>query len=169
ETMKTTLGIGGPPNLWLEFDHTYKLNPAGWKTAVKTRQNSPDADCGVGLLVERDGNSVNVYAKVRFFNQLSGNYNLAVYVVESGMISSQTTPSGTDPNYEHNLVLRDEIANGSAWGMPLFTGSSVDEYQVTIEYIPGPGIDLDNVKYVAVIYEMDATGKPVSSPNSNTK
>ncbi len=165
ETMKSEFGIGGPPNLWIEFDNTYNLQPDGWKTAVKARQTETNPSCAVGLYKESDGSDIKVYAKVKFYETLSGTYNLAIYVTESGIIDTQTG-STTPSAHDHKEVLRGEITADSPWGVSMFSGSSPGEYTKEFTYTPS-GVDVNNIKFVAVVYKMDA-GKPVESPNSNS-
>jgi hypothetical protein len=171
-TMKTTFGVGGPPNLWIEFDNQYKLNPTGWQNAIKSRQQQTSPTCAVALNKVIDGNTATVYVKLKFYTPQSGTYNLAIYAAENGIVHSQEilTGTGTDPNFVHNRVIRAEITsnNASAWGVQLFNGtSSSTEYTFTYTYTPGSGITLANVSFVAVIYKM-VSGIPTESPNSNT-
>ena len=168
DDIKSDLGVGGTPGLWIDFDSQYSNIPTSWKNAIKSRQAGTNAPCGVALKVEKNGNSATIYAKVRFFTPTTGNYNIAVYVVESGLVAQQSTPSGSDPNYVHNYVLRDEATGGNTYGSLLFNGSSADVYQVTVNYTASPEINMNNVKFVAVIYEMNGA-TPVSSPNSDMK
>ncbi len=165
--IKTQYAIGGPPNLWVEFDNTYNLQPTGWTNAVKTRQSSTSA-CGVNLNKVLDGNTYKVYVKAKFFSTLTGTYNLAVYAIENGIVANQTTMTASDPNFVHNQVLRGEITNDSPWGKQIFSGTSATDYQYEYTYTPASGVNINQVSFVAVVYRMDA-GKPVESLNSNTK
>ncbi|MFC2111365.1 Omp28-related outer membrane protein [Bacteroidota bacterium] len=165
ETLKTEFGIGGPPNLWIEFDNSYNLQPDGWKSAVKARQSGTNPSCAVGLYKENDGSNIKVYAKVKFYSTLSGTYNLAIYVTESGIIESQTG-STTPNNHDHKEVLRGEVTANSPWGVQMFTGSSPEEFTKEFSYTPS-GVDVSNIKFVAVVYKMD-NGKPIESTNSNS-
>lgn len=167
DTLKKKYGIGGPPNLWIEFDNTYNLQPAGWKTAIKARQVGVST-CGVEMNKVKEGNTYKVYTKVKFFTPQTGTYNLAIYAVENGIVANQTTTSGSDPAFIHNDVLRAEITKNNAWGTELFNGSSQSDYKFTYTYTPAANVKIDKVKFVAVIYKMSGD-KPIASPNSNTK
>jgi hypothetical protein len=166
-TIKTGFGIGGPPNLWIECDNGYNLDPTGWKAAIKTKQTGTSV-CGIGLNKVISGNSYKVYIKVKFFTPQSGTYNLAVYAVENGKVSNQTTMTGSDPNFIHNQILRAEITNNTAWGTQLFNGASQStEYKYTYTYTPATGVNISNIKFVGVVYKMNG-GIPIGTPNSNT-
>lgn len=168
QTIKTQYGIGGPPNLWIEFNNAYNLMPSSWKNAIKTRQSQTAVSCGVGMYVETSGTTFTVYVKSKFFSTLSGTYNLAVYAIENGIVSPQShNIDGTINDYVHQRVLRTEITAGSPWGTQLFNGSSAPEYTQQFTYTAPSGVNAANVHFVAVIYQMSG-GVPISSPNSNT-
>ncbi len=166
KTMKDAFGIGGPPNLWIEFNNAYNLQPSGWENAIKTRQLQPNPSCGIGLDVKKEGSTFTIYAKVKFFSALSGTYNIAVYVAENDIVSNQAG-SSAGANHHHKMVLRGEATANTPWGTQMFNGASPGEYTKKFTYSPMPGINAGNLKFVAVVYEMNQ-GIPVSSPNSNT-
>lgn len=165
-TLKTTFGIGGPPNLWIEFNNDYNLQPAGWKNAIKARYGQPASSAGIGMVVENTGTTFTLKTKVKFFSALTGTYNLAVYVAENGIVAQQTG-SAAGANHVHKMALKGEASANTAWGTEMFTGASPAEYTNTFTYTATPGSKPENLKFVAVIYKMEG-GKPVSSPNSNT-
>lgn len=169
QTLKTQYGIGGPPNLWIEFNNMYNLQPSGWKNAIVNRQAETSVSCGVGMYVEQEGNTFTVYVKAKFFSSLSGTYNIAVYATENNIIASQVDyGSGTTiPSFNHKRVLRGEITADNAYGTQMFSGASPSEYTHSFTYTPASGVVASNVNFVAVIYEMSG-GVPISSPNSNT-
>jgi Outer membrane protein Omp28 len=162
-TLKTQYAIGGPPNVWIEFNNAYNLNPAGWKNAIVTRQAETSVTCGVGMYVEAEAGVYTVYVKANFFSTLSGTYNIAVYAVENHVTATQTGSTSD----QHERVLRGEITANDAYGTQMFSGSSPEEYTALFTYDPASHISASNVQFVAVIYEMSG-GVPVSSPNSNT-
>ncbi|PLW94143.1 MAG: hypothetical protein C0592_03905 [Marinilabiliales bacterium] len=168
-TLKSQYGIGGPPNLWIEFNNAYNLQPSGWKNAIVQRQAETSVTCGVGLYAEKVGDSFSVHVKVQFFSSLTGTYNLAVYAIENNIVASQVDyGSGTTiSNYNHMRVLRGEIVANNYFGGQMFSGTSPSEFTKSYSYTPDAGINSSNVHFVAVIYEMSG-GVPVSAPNSNT-
>lgn len=169
QTLKTQYGIGGPPNLWIEFNNAYNLMPSSWKNAIKTRQAQTAPKSGVGMYVEYASGKYTVYTKVKYFASLSGTYNLAIYATQNGIVNPQShNIDGTIANYVHNEVLRGEITANSPYGVQLFSGSSPStEYKATYTYTPPSSIPASNIHFVAVIYEMSG-GVPISTVNSNT-
>lgn len=164
KTMKDQFGIGGPPNLWIEFDNSYNLQPSGWESAIVSRQDETNPSCGIGFNVEKSGDDFTVDVKVEFFESLTGTYNLAIYVNESGIIANQ---SGSSSNHNHKHVLRGEITADDPWGVEIFSGSSPQEYTETFTFTADSNMDAANLSFVAVVYEMNGN-TPVASPNSNT-
>ncbi len=162
-TLKSEFGIGGPPNLWIEFNNAYNLNPSGWKSAIVTRQAETTVSCGVGMDKEISGNTVTLYVKAKFFSTLSGTYNLAVYAVENHVTATQ---SGMTSD-QHERVLRGEVTADDEYGVQMFSGTSPEEYTNTFTYTPAAGVEISNLQFVAVIYKME-NNKAVESPNSNT-
>lgn len=160
--LKNQFGIGGPPNLWIEFSNQFNLQPTGWKNAIVSRQAETNPSCGIGMSKEVSGGKATVYVKAKFFSSLTGTYNLAVYAVENEI---EATQSGGDNI--HYRVLRGEITADNAFGTEMFSGSSPGEFTATYTYTPASGVELSNVQFVAVIYKMEQ-GVPVESPNSNT-
>lgn len=165
ETIKSTFQIGGPPNLWIEFSNDYNLNPTGWVNAIKARQDESNPDCGIGMNVKQDGDKFTIDVRVKFFNSLSGTYNLAIYVSEDGIVENQ---SGGSSDYVHNHIFRGEVTNTDPWGVEMFSGSSPSDYTDSFTYTANNPVVADNVSFVAVVYEMNG-GVPVASVNSNTK
>jgi hypothetical protein len=163
KTLKDEYGIGGPPNLWIEFDNTYKLQPTGWKNAIVSRQAQTNVSCGIGMAKETSGGSIKVKVKVKFFSTLTGRYNLAVYAVENNVTANQ---SGSSDD-KHLRVLRGEIAANNAFGTQIFNGTSPEEYTNTFTFTPQSGVVPSNVQFVAVVYKM-VNNVPVESPNSKT-
>ncbi len=166
KTLKDDYGIGGPPNLWIEFNNSYNTNPTGWENAVKARQNEPGPKAGIGMSKKEEGSTITINARVKFFTSVSGNYNIAIYVAENGIKADQTG-SSAGANHIHKMVLRGELTANAAYGTQMFNGASPEEYKKSFTYTPEPGIKAENLKFVAVIYEMNS-GKPVKTLNSNT-
>ena len=162
-TLKSEFGIGGPPNLWIEFNNAYNLNPTGWKNAIVARQAETTVSCGVGMAKEISGNTVTLYVKAKFFSTLSGTYNLAVYAVENHVTATQQGMTSD----QHYRVLRGEVTADDEFGVQIFSGTSPEEYTNTFTYTPDSGVEINNLQFVAVIYKME-NSKPVESPNSNT-
>jgi hypothetical protein len=152
ETIRDSFEINdGVPNLWIEFSNAYNLDPTGWVTAIKNRQNGTNPTCALALKKEKNGNSYNIYVKVIFYAKQTGKYNLAVYTTENGIVAPQETLTSTDSNFVHKHVFRGEISNNSPWGIQMFNGTSVFEYHFTFVYTPASGVNMSNIHFVGVI------------------
>ncbi len=169
--MKTQLAIGGPPNLWVEFDNSYNLSPSGWTNAIKVRQNQASPPCGIGLYSTYEGGKYTIYVKTKYFATMTGTYNLAIYAYQNAVVNQQEiNGQPTDPDYIHNHVLRGEVVSGNTgtWGSQLFSGTSpTEDFTATYTYTPPTSIQPTNIHFAAVIYKMEG-GSPVSTVNSNS-
>jgi len=128
---------------------------------------NPTAKAGIGMTHTISGNTVTVTTKTVFFNDVSGSYNLAVYVTEDHIMETQNGQTG---EVEHNYILRG-IAGAKAFGTPVATnpvkGTKIDgSYTVTL---PQETRSNSNLHVVCVLYKMDpATGEPTDVLNSNS-
>jgi len=121
------------------------------------------AKAGVGISKTISGNTVEIKTKTVFFEDVSGDYNLALYVVENGIMATQSGISGGP--VAHNNVLRG-LPNG-AFGVNIASspsqGTVIDgTYSYTVK---GSIKNPDNIQVVAVIWKM-AAGKPSGMLNS---
>lgn len=67
------------------------------------------------------GSTISVKTKVKFYSAVSGDYYLAVYIMENGLSANQSGAS-TNP-WIHNHVMRANIAGSGAFGESIATGS----------------------------------------------
>jgi thiol-disulfide isomerase/thioredoxin len=126
---------------------------------------NPTAKAGVGIAHKVEGNNFVVTTKTVFFEQVSGNYNLAVYMVENGIMETQSGQTGEVP-FDH--ILR-ACADGKAFGVSVAAnpekGFKIDN-TFTIA-IPNDVRNKENLQVVAVIYKMGTDGNPTDVLNSN--
>lgn len=114
---------------------------------------------------------MNVTAKVQFFGaQAAGkDYRLAVYVVEDNIISSQqVTGSGLVSGYHHRNLLR--ATNGTDYkGEKINTSAAVtadQQFDKSYAITLNSSWNTANLKLIAVIWDVPASGKP-TVVNSN--
>jgi len=166
--LKSDFEIGGPPNLWIEFNNSWSYDPDGWKDAVAERQSISSVVCGVGMYSEYSSGVYTIYVKVKFFSSFSGNCNLAVYVIENNIISPQYhNDLGVIETYKHMRVLRGEATDNNAFGSNIINGLAPDEFTASYRYTPSAAMNASNLHFVAVLYEMNES-VPVSTLNSCT-
>ncbi len=166
EKIRDGFGILGTPNLWVEFNNTFNLQPSRWEDAIKQRCAETSPVCAIGMGAKYQDGICTLYVKTRFYTSIPGPINLAVYAVENGKKATQAGSSSGN-SHQHNLVLRGEVSSGDEWGKLLVTEASNVDYKVVCIYRPDSGITLKNVRFVAVVYQMEQ-GLPVSALNSNT-
>ncbi len=103
-------------------------------------QRNPDA--GVVFSSERKGNVMEVKVLSKFFNALSGDYYLSVYILESGIdgTTGEYEQNGTsDPDYKHDFVLRAVATSSNAYGEKIASGniqagtSIRKDYSITLD------------------------------------
>jgi hypothetical protein len=134
------------------------------ESLAKATMGKP-ADAGIGLVYSISNNTMTIKTKTRFFNEASGSYKLALYIVEDNIMTEQTG----------NMRRHDNVLRGSAngyWGTAI-TPSSVGkglEWENTFTYNIGThGIhfwNTANLKVVAIIYKMDGN-EPKEVVNCN--
>jgi hypothetical protein len=103
-----------------------------------------------GLDATFSGDQLRVDYTVELFENLSGDYQIAFYVLQKTFFAYQ---AGVGDNAEHKALLRKEMS-GSSFGMPVFSGSAsagatfTGTLQSSLE-----NYDPENLSVVAVIWE----------------
>jgi len=168
--LKTFFGFGGTPQAAINFNKKFGFgsNAESNKTTLQNHANTAKtvkAKAGIGISKSVVGNSLEIQIKTVIFEDLTGDYNIAVYVIENGLAASQT---GHTPNLvTHNHVYRG-TANG-VWGKKLagnLTKSRIIDDSFAFP-IPNDVKNRDNLQVVAVIWKMDGTTGPIDIINSN--
>ncbi len=124
---------------------------------------------GVALKRAIVGDSISIDAKVKFFKGFvaGSDYTLGLYVVEDNIITSQSTSSGNDPNYEYRNLVRTNNAS-------TYTGVSINamaaitenqEFTTNTKIYLKPAWNKDNLKVVGIIWKKGTT--PATVINSN--
>ncbi|MBK9319103.1 MAG: Omp28-related outer membrane protein [Bacteroidetes bacterium] len=169
----TTYGGNGIPKFIIANVHQPVYTT--WASTVNqslTKANTFAADsviAGVALNKAIVGDSIKINTKVQFFKeQLAGSdYRLALYVVESNVISSQSTNTGSVANYQHKNLVR--ICNSSSYGGVVINNSTAVSMDQVFEnsFTLGlkPGWDKSKLKVVAAIWKFNSN--PAKVINSN--
>lgn len=128
-------------------------NVSSKRTEVKNivdNNYATTARIGVGVRVEDDKGVFNIDVKTEFLEEVTGDFNIAVWIVENDVQQSQSGRSGLQ---DHPNVLRDNV-NGT-FGEVLATGTTsagtINDFSFT--YTPDPSYKLENLRFVAVIWE----------------
>jgi hypothetical protein len=153
-----------------------------WASAINSIVGTVPANvmAGVALRRNRVGDTIFVDTKTKFFQSVpTGNYSLAVFIVENNILLSQAGQS--NPLFLHNMVFRGNAMSSpvrpvtGVWGAKLENNNTAiplgSIYEITFRYVVpnnlNPGVNLNNIKAIAVIFETDNSGKPVKVLNSN--
>lgn len=168
DELNTFYGITGIPSFVVgatESLYSYNSLEADVNKALATKT----ASAGIGMSKSVSGSTMTIATKTIFFKEISGTYNLAVYVTENSVSYNQTRDSAPTPFMKvHDHILRGS-ANGT-WGAQLVSGSATKNQEINGSYtfsIPSTVKNSDNLHIVAVIYKME-NGKPVSVLNVNS-
>jgi hypothetical protein len=141
-----TIAVSNMPDVW----GATAINNA----ITSTNSSAPEANaCG---LMTNSGSTITVKTQTKFFMAVSGNYYLATYFVENGLLYSQT--SATPDPYNHKHVLRG-VAAGTEHGELIASGSIASGTVVKKDYTyTAPGSwTVANVYIALVLWKKDGT------------
>ncbi len=101
------------------------------------------------------GSTMNVRVQSQWLGSTSGEYFLAVYVLENGIVATQQIDGApSDPNFVHNYVLRGEASN-SAFGKAITINGEgyLEEFDIAL----GSGMVAANCYPVAVMWKRNGS------------
>jgi hypothetical protein len=124
---------------------------------------------GTGYWYRKDGSEITVQIKTKFFEDVTGNYYVAAYLVEDGAMNVQASKAGT---VAHHNVLRGSMSrNGDRmnhWGEQIVSGSASagDEFETSITLdvatqtlSQSQGWDMAKLKVITIIWKKNSMGK----------
>ena len=146
-----------------KFSNLFLINLGDWNTAVSNIVNVP-AKMYLQTIsqLKVPDTSFCIHTKVNFLEDMSGEYNLSVFIIEDSIMSPQATndvanyPSGIISDYKHNHVLRKVL--GSTWGKNIANGqvyadsSKIESYKL----IPLSNWKLNHCSIVSFVYDVDS-------------
>ncbi len=119
-----------------------------------------------GLVVTKNGNTLDVQTKTRFFQNTDGEYYLGVYVIEDGVVNYQTN-QGDDA--VHKNVLRAGMS-GSSFGELISIGSVSAETEITKDYsIDIIGWNENNLEIATILWKKEGSSYIYENSNSTTE
>jgi hypothetical protein len=156
--------VPGTPG-WAEGKTMLSLQSFDDMKAAMEATLTTKADLGIGVKKTISGNTISISTRTVLFNELSGEYNIAVYVLENGCLANQlTTP-----------MIHDHVLRGSAngrYGSLLFNGSksrgeAIDQsFTYNIGTLGADYWNTANLHVVVVVYKMNnGTAKEVMNCN----
>ncbi|MBL7946026.1 MAG: Omp28-related outer membrane protein [Flavobacteriales bacterium] len=132
------------------------VSEGSWGAAVSEIIGQPSAfDLSIDTIII-EGGSVSATIDLSFVEDVEGDHNLVVYLVEDHVVDWQLDSEATPPdveNYDHRHMLRANL-NGT-WGQPVVTGSVAAGQTVTVNlpaYALNPAWNTANLYLVAWVY-----------------
>jgi len=139
------------------FDNSVIVSEGSWGAAVSEIAGQPSAfDLKVDTIIIAGG-SLSAEVDLTFVEDVEGDHNLVVYLVEDHVVDWQLDSEATPPDvedYDHRHMLRANL-NGT-WGEPVVTGSATAGQTVTVnitDYSLNPAWNTANLYLVAWIYD----------------
>ena len=123
----------------------------------KTTSLTPVVNCYVGKTIS--GSTVTLDVKAKFFTAATGDYFIAAYVLEDGIVASQSMVSApANATQVHNHVLRGAF---SATFGDAFANGSIESGKVfgkTFTTTLNSSWKVNNLSYSVIIWKKDAGG-----------
>jgi hypothetical protein len=139
------------------------LDKSDWAAAIDVAKAKP-LEIDLQLITEYNEtqNKACLFLQTEFKANMSGAFNLVIYVLEDSIVSWQINSATTgdpfyespeDSNYVHRHMLRDNV-NGT-WGTEVFNGSAITGQKIltSFNYNPDPAWNPEHLIFVAYIYD----------------
>jgi hypothetical protein len=140
------------------YNGSILVNDGSWGSAVADLIGTPTPfKLRVDTIIT-NGTSVSTEISLELQQDVTGDYNLVVYLVEDRVIDWQYDSESTPPDipgYEHRHILRGNL-NGT-WGASAIAGGGAAGQSFSFPYtytIPGNVVNVDNCYLVAWIYDV---------------
>lgn len=175
-------GVTGYPT-WsadgvLQLDRSNQgVNINGEKAKVKAEVEAHKAAAVVantGFKTSFDGDKIVIDTKTKFFKAATGDYQLAVYVLEDGVVGAQSGHPNT-PNVSHHHVMRGAAilsgeTSASTWGTLVASGNIAANTEVSKKFtLDVKGFNKDNLEVVVVLWKKDLGKYVFVNANHNQK
>ena len=149
DDIEATLAPNGRPHFYLgttDIDNNYSL----LSNAV-SNELAAAVEVSMAMEASTNGSAMNIRVQSKWVGSMSGEYKLAVYILEDGQVAEQQiSGSPSDPNFVHNYVLRSEASNLPFGKDIVINGDgNLEEFDVTL----GSGLVPANCYPVAVIWK----------------
>ncbi|MEM1322597.1 MAG: Omp28-related outer membrane protein [Bacteroidota bacterium] len=155
--MSDNFGTIGQPTFYLgNEDQNANGNSSAKREQIRNAVDAIAAQSPVantGLTASLNGNELVVNTKTRFFQTTSGEYYMVLYIIEDGVIASQT---GQGANASHKNLLRGAMTT-DAFGTLLKNGdiSMGEEFTETVTFQLDPSWNTEQMQIAAVIWKKE--------------
>lgn len=144
-----------------EYEGSKVVGSGSWSPAVAAILGQP-AEFEIAfdtVIYDAGTETMDLKVKVDALTNNTGDYNVVVYLLESGVVEGQldNRPGSIEYPFTHNHILRDNI-NGT-WGTQAFTGTITAGQSTTLnfdDHVLAPNVlEPANCALVAYIYRVD--------------
>jgi hypothetical protein len=134
-----------------------------WQDAIEEIiHEAPDVYITIESNYSDTDRKLTATVNTEILNDLTGNYNLSFFIVESKIVSAQKNDDenyGPVPDildYEHNHLLRGAVSG--TWGVELATGgvSSGEEISKDFNVTLDQDWDENNISVIAIVFDTDS-------------
>lgn len=153
ELVATYNPLGVFPKVFLNRNETIWGN--SYEVVNLERLLNKSAPVGLAINSSLTGNNINVNVRVGYVEETTNtdNYKIVVYLLESGMVYTQTIPNGEDENYVHNNVLRYSFTNVLGDVLPNEVASDHRYSKDFTATLPSTIENANNLKIVAFVVD----------------
>lgn len=160
---------GGIPYFWVgDVD---QVNSGSASDAIDILAQTPPA--AMDFTAARNGDVMTVNVQTFFFEELSGEFYLSVYILEDGIDGSSSSGSydqaGAGDPYEHDFVLRTAATPNDAYGEEIASGTVAAGTLVTNSYDIDLDPSWDDIYVGVVLWEYDSGNSFYSFVNARKK
>jgi hypothetical protein len=119
---------------------------------------------GLEFIAARDGNNMNVMVRTLFFENVSGEYYLSVYILEDGIDGSSSAGQyaqngvANPATYKHDFVLRTAATPNSAYGEMIASGSIAAGSKYDKTYAIPVDASWNDIYVGVCLWKKDGTG-----------
>jgi hypothetical protein len=136
------------------------------REAVDNHRNAP-VIANVGVEKSFDGNTMNIKTSTQFFENATGDYKLALYVVENDAKWKQSGhPQGASP-IPHHYVMRGAV-NNNTWGEIVSSGEVTANkfFDKNFTYDVDASWDKTKISVIAVVWKVNGSNYDFVNANS---
>ncbi len=149
--------VTGYPTLYVWNQSAFTDGTAG-AASVDAEIASLTAEAGAIADFVDNGTSLTIQVSAKLFAEVTGDYFVAAYLMENGLIYPQEVEStGTVSDWVHNHVIRGS-SNGSAWGEQwvFAAGQNGQAFNKSYSIEKHDDWNLDNMYCIAIVWKYDS-------------
>ena len=127
DEIREYLDYSGVPHFWVGTEDI-SVNSQSLLNSTIESELAESVEIALGLQTSISGSSMSVKVAAQKTESVTGEFKLAVYVLEDGQVAEQDIAgSPSDPNFVHNHVLRAEASDAGFGKAITFVGDVIEE------------------------------------------